>query len=73
MEQLVGHRASYLPPAFDCVLEDGTTYPSSEYGWLNGLTVTCAVVSALPAAGARCATRRRTTRRVRVPDPETAG
>lgn len=29
VEHLVGHRASYLPPSFDCVLDDGTTYPSS--------------------------------------------
>ncbi|MFF5340473.1 hypothetical protein ACFY4H_07125 [Streptomyces althioticus] len=73
MEQIVGHRASYLPPAFDCVLEDGTVYPSSEYGWLNGLAVTCAVACALLAAGTRCVTRRRTTRQVRVPEPETSG
>ncbi|MFH8371810.1 hypothetical protein [Streptomyces sp. NPDC018031] len=51
---LVGHRASYLPPAFDCVLDDGTTYPSSEsYAWLNGLVVTCAATSALLAVGGR--------------------
>ncbi|MFF5606885.1 hypothetical protein ACFY65_10960 [Streptomyces cellulosae] len=73
VEQIVGHRASYLPPAFDCVLENGTRYPGPQYGWLNGLAVTCVVVSALLAAGARCATRRRTTRQVRVPDPETVG
>ncbi|GAB3107540.1 hypothetical protein GCM10027160_04310 [Streptomyces calidiresistens] len=74
VERLVGHRASYLPPAFDCVLEDGTTYPASEsYVWLNGLVVTCAVVSVLLAVGAGYATDRQTARRMRVPDSETPG
>ncbi|WP_121719518.1 hypothetical protein [Streptomyces sp. E2N171] len=54
VERLVGHRASYLPPSFDCVLEDGTTYPSSGgYVWVNGLVATCAVVSVLLAVGAK--------------------
>ncbi|MER6621542.1 hypothetical protein [Streptomyces sp. NPDC000931] len=74
VEHLVGHRASYLPPAFDCVLEDGTTYPSSEsYVWLNGLVVTCAAVSALLVAGGRYTTARQTARQTRVPGPETPG
>ncbi|MFG2476320.1 hypothetical protein [Streptomyces fagopyri] len=73
-EHLVGHRASYLPPAFDCVLDDGTTYPSSEgYAWLNGSVVTCAVASVLLALGAVYTTDRRSARRMRVPDPETLG
>ncbi|MFE5195975.1 hypothetical protein ACFQ93_19950 [Streptomyces sp. NPDC056601] len=39
LQHLVGHRASYVPLRFDCVLDDGTTYPSSHgYAWLNGLT-----------------------------------
>ncbi|WP_171114064.1 MULTISPECIES: hypothetical protein [unclassified Streptomyces] len=65
VERLVGHRASYLPPAFDCVLDDGTTYPSSEsYVWLNGLAVTCAAASVLLAVGARCATHRQAERQM---------
>ncbi|MEU0577978.1 hypothetical protein ABZ465_11900 [Streptomyces griseoincarnatus] len=70
VERLVSHRVSYLPPSFDCVLEDGTTYPSSGgYVWLNGLVVTCAAVCVLLAVGARC----RTAREMRVPDPERVG
>ncbi|WP_432178388.1 hypothetical protein [Streptomyces sp. NBC_00063] len=39
LQHLVGHRTSYVPLRFDCVLDDGTTYPSSNgYAWLNGLT-----------------------------------
>ncbi|MEZ7006041.1 hypothetical protein [Streptomyces sp. AD55] len=54
--RLVGHRMSYLPPAFDCVLDDGTTYPSSPgYAWLNRLAAASAVASALLAVGARYA------------------
>lgn len=46
--------------AFDCVLDDGTTYPGSEsYVWLNGLVLTCAAASVLLAVGARCTTGRR--------------
>ncbi|MEU7135794.1 hypothetical protein [Streptomyces sp. NPDC046261] len=74
VEHLVGHRASYLPPAFDCVLDDGTTYPSSEsYVWLNGLVVTCAVASVLLAAGAWYTTDRQTGRQMRLPPRETLG
>lgn len=63
VERLVGHRASYLPPAFDCVLEDGTTYPSSEsYVWLNGLAATGAAASVLLAMGARYTTKRQAAR-----------
>jgi hypothetical protein len=70
VEHLVGHRASYLPPSFDCVLDDGTTYPSSGgYVWFNGLVVMCAAVSGLLAVGARY----RTARETRVPDLERAG
>ncbi|MFJ8006693.1 hypothetical protein [Streptomyces fagopyri] len=73
-EHLVGRRASYLPPVFDCVLDDGTTYPSSEgYAWLNGLVVTFAVASVLLAMGAVYTTDRQSARRIRVPDPETLG
>ncbi|MFD8418068.1 hypothetical protein [Streptomyces sp. NPDC059466] len=74
VEHLVGHRASYLPPAFDCVLDDGTTYPSSgDYVWLNGLVVTCLAVSVLLAVGAVHATRRQAARKTRVPAVETTG
>lgn len=71
VEGLVGHRASYLPPAFDCVRDDGTTYPSSgSYAWLNGLVVTWATASVLLAAGAGYATGRQTARQVEVPEPD---
>ncbi|MFF1356156.1 hypothetical protein [Streptomyces sp. NPDC058297] len=45
LRHLVGHRASYVPLAFDCVLDDGRTYSSSSgyYAWLNGLTATFGV------------------------------
>jgi hypothetical protein len=70
--RLEGHRASYLPPAFDCVLDDGTTYPSSGgYVWMNGLVLACTGASALLAVGARYATGRQTARQTRVPYPET--
>ena len=40
LEHLVGSRPSYVPLGFDCVLDDGTTYPSSSgYAWVNGLSV----------------------------------
>ncbi len=29
VEHLVGHRATYPPPAFDCFLDDGATYPAT--------------------------------------------
>ncbi|MQS07054.1 hypothetical protein [Streptomyces alkaliphilus] len=74
VEHLVDHRASYLPPAFDCVLEDGTTYPASEgYVWLNGLVIACAAISILLAMGAGYATDRQTARQMHVPDSETPG
>ncbi|MEV5786882.1 hypothetical protein AB0L42_38735 [Streptomyces sp. NPDC052287] len=74
VDRLAGHRASYLPPAFDCVLDDGTTYPGSEsYVWLNGLVLTCAAASVLLAVGARCTTGRQTARRTHVPAPEALG
>lgn len=35
-DHLVGQTASYLPLRFDCVLDDGGTYPSSPaYAWIN--------------------------------------
>ena len=73
-KHLVGHRASYLPPAFDCVLDDGTTYPSSaSYAWLNGFVITCAAASALLVVGARYTTDRQAARRMRVAASETPG
>ncbi|KQX65015.1 MULTISPECIES: hypothetical protein [unclassified Streptomyces] len=66
---LVSHRASYFPPAFDCVLDDGTTYGSSGvYGTLN----TCVVVfaggaGALAAAAGFAAARRDRDRAGAVP------
>lgn len=74
VEGLVGHRASYLPPAFDCVRDDGTTYPSSgSYVWLNGLVVAFAAASALLAVGARRASDRQTVRQAHVLEPGAPG
>ncbi|ANP50092.1 hypothetical protein J2Z21_001207 [Streptomyces griseochromogenes] len=37
-DHLVGQTASYVPLRFDCVLDDGGTYPSSPaYAWINAL------------------------------------
>ncbi|PJN11749.1 hypothetical protein CG723_12895 [Streptomyces sp. CB01635] len=48
LQHLVGHRTSYVPLRFDCVLDDGTTYPSSSgYAWLNGLTAAFGVTAGL--------------------------
>lgn len=47
VRHLVTHRASYFPPAFDCVLDDGTTYESSgTYDMTNALTVVFAAAAA---------------------------
>ncbi|MET8413552.1 hypothetical protein ABZV34_36865 [Streptomyces sp. NPDC005195] len=74
VERLAGHRASYFPPAFDCVLDDGTTYPGSEgYVWLDSLVITCAAASVLLAVGARYSTGRQAARQTRVPAPGTLG
>ncbi|WP_425586595.1 hypothetical protein [Streptomyces ziwulingensis] len=57
---LATHHASYLPPAFDCVLDDGTTFASSGvYLWLNGLVVACATASVLLGVAARYTNRLR--------------
>ncbi|MDX3573655.1 hypothetical protein [Streptomyces sp. ID05-47C] len=68
VRHLVDYRSSYLPPAFDCVLDDGTTYPgSSGYRWMNSLAVGFAGGTVLLAAGARFGAERR--ERVPVPAP----
>ncbi|WP_406728158.1 hypothetical protein WJ438_30995 [Streptomyces sp. GD-15H] len=65
---LVGHRTSYLPPAFNCALDDGTTYPGSGVcAWLDGLVVAFAVASVLRAVGARYTT----DRQIQAPNLET--
>ncbi|MFD9322827.1 hypothetical protein ACFWDQ_35135 [Streptomyces sp. NPDC060053] len=59
-QRLVTHRASYFPPAFDCVLDDGTTYESSSlYDRLNMFVVVFAVGAGALAASAGCAAARR--------------
>lgn len=74
VERREGHRASYLPPAFDCVLDDGTTYPADGgYAWFNGLVAAFAATSAVLAVGARHATGRRPARRTRTADAEVEG
>ncbi|QJS99448.1 hypothetical protein G9272_03280 [Streptomyces asoensis] len=58
--RLVTHRASYFPPAFDCVLDDGTTYESSGvYDTLNTFVVAFAVGAGALAASAGFAAARR--------------
>ncbi|MET8810560.1 hypothetical protein ABZW47_01020 [Streptomyces sp. NPDC004549] len=48
MDRLTGQRGSYFPLGFDCVLDDGSTGPSTNaYFWLN----TSVAVSALTAFG----------------------
>ncbi|MEU0114486.1 hypothetical protein ABZ137_12320 [Streptomyces bobili] len=60
VRHLVDYRSSYVPPAFDCVRDDGTAYPSSDgYRWMNGLAAGFAVGTVLLAAGARYAAGRR--------------
>ncbi|GAB7110391.1 hypothetical protein JCM4814A_87060 [Streptomyces phaeofaciens JCM 4814] len=73
VEHLVGHRASYVPPRFDCVRDDGTTYPSSgTYAWWNLLTVGFAVVAAGLAAAARYVRARRPSAQARDSGPSEA-
>jgi hypothetical protein len=60
VRHLVGHRASYVPPGFDCVLDDGTTYASSSgYAWMNTLVVVFSVAAAAFAVAGRYAAERR--------------
>ncbi|MFE6826664.1 hypothetical protein [Streptomyces sp. NPDC057690] len=63
---LVTHRASYFPPGFDCVLDDGTTYESSGvYDTLNTCVVVFAVGAGVLAASAGFAAARRDRDRAR--------
>jgi len=40
IERIAGYEPSYVPLGFDCVLDDGTTYPGSGvYAWMNGLVL----------------------------------
>lgn len=60
VEDLSGHRPSYLPLRFDCVLDDGTTYPSSSsYGWLNVLTIGFGASAVVLVAAGRLAAEHR--------------
>ncbi|MFF4036586.1 hypothetical protein [Streptomyces sp. NPDC001816] len=46
VDHLVGQTASYLPLRFDCVLDDGGTYPSSPaYFWINTVVAVLALAS----------------------------
>ncbi|MGW0945615.1 hypothetical protein ACWD4O_24130 [Streptomyces sp. NPDC002623] len=65
---LVTHRASYFPPGFDCVLDDGTTYESSGgYDRTNALIVVFAGgAGALAAAAGYTKARRARTPAVTV-------
>lgn len=54
------HRASYFPPGFDCVLDDGNTYESSGvYETLNTCVVVFAVGAGVLAASAGFVAARR--------------
>ncbi|MEU5535461.1 hypothetical protein [Streptomyces sp. NPDC020362] len=59
-DHLVGQTASWLPLRFDCVLDDGGTYPSSPaYFWINTLvTVLGLATIALVVAQGYAAERR---------------
>jgi hypothetical protein len=60
LQHLVGHRSSYVPLRFDCVLDDGSTYPSSSgYAWLNGLTAAFGVTAGVLVVTAGFVTERR--------------
>lgn len=60
VRHLVTHRASYVPPAFDCVLDDGTTYESSgTYDLMNTLVVVFAAAAGTLGVSARFAAARR--------------
>jgi hypothetical protein len=60
LDHLTGYRPSYLPLGFDCVLDDGTTYPSSDgYARMNALIVGFGVGAAvLAVTGGLVAERR---------------
>lgn len=59
-DHLVGQTASWLPLRFDCVLDDGGTYPSSPaYFWINTLVAVLGLASiALVVANGYAAERR---------------
>ncbi|MEV6759547.1 hypothetical protein AB0N16_02640 [Streptomyces sp. NPDC051105] len=47
-DRLVGQTSSYLPLRFDCVLDDGSTHPSSPgYSWINTLIAVLALAAVL--------------------------
>ncbi|WP_329213279.1 hypothetical protein OG352_00985 [Streptomyces sp. NBC_01485] len=60
VRHLVTHRASYFPPGFDCVLDDGTTYESSgAYDVTNMLVVVFAAAAGTLAVSAGFVAERR--------------
>ncbi|MBV2355248.1 hypothetical protein KUM39_12850 [Streptomyces sp. J2-1] len=49
---VVGQRHSWLPLRFDCVLDDGTSYPGDPWiFWANALAAALALSAALAAIG----------------------
>ncbi|WP_437075101.1 hypothetical protein [Streptomyces sp. enrichment culture] len=51
---LIDHRVSYLPPAFTCVREDGSTYAADPaYAWRNPAAAGLALSAAALAVAAR--------------------
>ncbi|WP_432136500.1 MULTISPECIES: hypothetical protein [unclassified Streptomyces] len=72
-KHLVGSRPSYLPLAFDCVLDDGSTYPSDgSYTWFNRLSAGCLVGGAASLVAGGFVTERRERRRARAAAEPTA-
>lgn len=52
-EGLSHHESSYLPLRFDCVREDGTSYPSDpDLTWINWTAMSLALTAGLLAVGA---------------------
>lgn len=53
VRHLTHHRSSYLPLRFDCVLDDGSTYPSDpDYAWMNWATLFLLLSGAVLIVGA---------------------
>ncbi|KUF15043.1 hypothetical protein [Streptomyces silvensis] len=61
IEHISGYEVRYLPLRFECFLDNGASYASSEFPtWLTALPAVLAPAAALLALGARHLTRRRT-------------
>lgn len=66
VRDLSHHRSSYLPLRFDCVRDDGTTYPSDpSYAWMNWATLLLLLACALLVVGAGYVTEFRARKAMR--------